>query len=132
MLVVADTSSLVALAAAGSLNLLDRLFQEVRVPTAVETELLIPGKPPFADLQEFLRGKVLTVDLTRYVIAAPGLGAGELEAMALYKALSADQLLVDDDRPKGRAPQLHPSRRQHWRAPARQGRRFDSGDQAAH
>jgi uncharacterized protein len=98
MLVVADTSSLVALAAAKSLDLLDQLFDEVRVPTAVETELLVPGKPNAAMLQEFLRGKVLTVDLTRYVIAAPGLGLGELEAMALYKKISADQLLVDDER----------------------------------
>lgn len=98
MLIVADTSSLVALAAAESLDLLDGLFQEVRVPTAVETELLVPGKPQTAVLQEFLSGKVVSVDLTRYVIAGPGLGVGELEAMALYKALAADQLLVDDER----------------------------------
>lgn len=98
MLVVADSSPLVALAAAESLDLLDRLFDQVRVPTAVETELTVPGKPHSLILQEFLRGKVVGVDLTRYVIAAPGLGLGELEAMALYKAISADQLLVDDER----------------------------------
>jgi uncharacterized protein len=98
MLVVADTSSLVALAAAESLGLLDQLFDDVRIPTAVETELLVPGKPHAAVLREFLRGKVVSIDLTRYVIAAPGLGLGELEAMALYKAISADQLLVDDER----------------------------------
>lgn len=98
MLIVADTSSVVAVAAAESLDLLDALFQEVRVPTAVETELLVPGKPQFVVLQKFLRGKVIAVDLKRYVIAAPGLGLGELEAMALYRALSADQLLVDDER----------------------------------
>ncbi|HEU4884406.1 MAG TPA: DUF3368 domain-containing protein [Longimicrobium sp.] len=98
MLVVADTSALVALAAADSLDLLDQLFDGVRVPAAVQTELLVPGKSHQAVLQDFLRGKVVSVDLTRYVIAAPGLGLGELEAMALYKAIAADQLLVDDER----------------------------------
>lgn len=98
MLVVADTSSLVALAAAESLDLLDQLFDDVRIPSAVEAELLVPGKPHAVVLREFLHGKVVAVDLTRYVIAAPGLGLGELEAMALYKAISADQLLVDDER----------------------------------
>jgi uncharacterized protein len=98
MLVVADSSSLVALAAAGSLNLLDELFDVVRIPPAVEAELLVPGKPHTRLLQEFSRGKVLPVSLSQFVIVAPGLGAGEVEAMALYKALSADQLLIDDDR----------------------------------
>jgi predicted nucleic acid-binding protein len=32
------------------------------------------------------------------VLAAGGLGQGELEAMALYKQLSADALLIDDRR----------------------------------
>jgi predicted nucleic acid-binding protein len=38
------------------------------------------------------------VNLGQLVIAAAGLGQGELEAMALYKKLSADRLLVDDNR----------------------------------
>jgi predicted nucleic acid-binding protein len=38
------------------------------------------------------------VDLRDFVIAAGGLGRGELEAMALYKRLDADRLLVDDMR----------------------------------
>lgn len=98
MLVVADSSPLVALAAAGSLELVDQLFATVRVPPAVEAELLVPGKPHSQMLQDFLHGKVLPVNLSQYVIVGPGLGSGELEAMALYKALSADQLLVDDER----------------------------------
>lgn len=56
----------------------------------------MPGKPHAAALQEFLEGKVLSVDLKKYVIAALGLGQGELEAMALYRAIAADGLLVDD------------------------------------
>jgi predicted nucleic acid-binding protein len=38
------------------------------------------------------------VDPSRWVLAAGGLGRGEIEAMALYKELSADVLLIDDHR----------------------------------
>ena len=38
------------------------------------------------------------MDTTRWVLAAGGLGRGEIEAMALYKQLSADALLIDDHR----------------------------------
>ena len=41
---------------------------------------------------------MVSVDLTRWVLAAGGLGQGELEAMALYRQLSADALLIDDRR----------------------------------
>lgn len=98
MLVVADTSALVALRACGGLAWLDVLFREVRVPAAVLAECRIPGKPGAAELESYLHDKVLPVDLADFVIAAPGLGRGELEAMALYKRIHADRLLLDDGR----------------------------------
>jgi predicted nucleic acid-binding protein len=98
MLIVADTSALVALAACDSLALLDQLFRDVRVPAAVLEECTVPGKPEAERLGEYLRGKVVEVDLQEFVIAAPGLGQGELQAMALCKRLHADWLLVDDQR----------------------------------
>ena len=98
MLVVADTSALMALAAGDVLSLLDSFFQEVRVPLAVFRECTVPGKPEAERLEEYLRGKVLEVDLKDFVIAVTGLGQGELEAMALYKRLNAERLLVDDFR----------------------------------
>lgn len=98
MLVVADTSALVALAACDSLWLLDRLFQEVRVPQAVFRECAVPAKPEAERLQAYLHDRVVEVDLEQFIIAVAGLGQGELEAMALYKHLQADRLLVDDQR----------------------------------
>jgi hypothetical protein len=98
MLIVADTSALVALAACRSLYLLNTLFQAVRVPAAVHRECTVPGKPEADVLAEYLNGKVVGVELTRFVIAAAGLGQGELEAMALYRQLSAGGLLMDDRR----------------------------------
>lgn len=58
----------------------------------------MPGKPGADRLESYLRGKVVEVDLREYVIAVAGLGEGELAAMALYKHLDADRLLVDDHR----------------------------------
>jgi predicted nucleic acid-binding protein len=98
LLIVADSSALIALAICQGLKLLDQLFEEVKVPQAVFDEVIIEGKPVAEQLRQYLRGKVCTVDLTTVVINAGGLGKGELEAMALYKQLHADFLLVDDKR----------------------------------
>ncbi|HEX8434213.1 DUF3368 domain-containing protein [Archangium sp.] len=98
MLVVADTSALVALAACQQLHLLEVLFDEIRVPPAVHRECTVPGKPEATALSEYLSGKVAEVALSEFVIAVAGLGQGELEAMALYRKLSADELLLDDQR----------------------------------
>lgn len=101
MLVVADSSALVALAVCDALPLLDRLFREVVVPPTVFQECTVSGKPAAQVLNEYLRDKVAEVDLAAYAIAAVELGRGELEAMALCKRLEADRLLVDDRRARG-------------------------------
>jgi hypothetical protein len=98
MLVVADTSALVALAACDALAILDRLLEDLRVPAAVFEECTVIGKPESARLKAFLQGRVVEVDIQKLVIAAGRLGQGELEAMALYRSLHADFLLVDDHR----------------------------------
>lgn len=98
MLIVADSSALLALAACDGLALLEALYGEIRVPPAVQRECTVDGKPNSDLLAEFLKRRVATIDLNMYVITAPGLGHGELEAMALYKQLTADLLLLDDSR----------------------------------
>ena len=98
MLIVADTSALVALAECDALLFLEPLFGGVRVPAAVLRECTVPGKPHAPVLAEYLERRTEAIDLSEFIIAAPGLGAGELEAMALYKRLRANRLLVDDVR----------------------------------
>ena len=80
------------------LSLLDQLFEDVRVPTAVLRECTVPGKPEAERLEAYLWNRTVEVDLNDFIIAVAGLGEGELEAMALYKHLHADELLVDDYR----------------------------------
>ena len=98
MLIVADSSALVALALCGGLELLNRLFEDVRVPQAVYDEVAVEGKAAAQALQVYLQGKVVSVPLDQVVITGAGLGRGEIEAMALYKSSHADYLLIDDNR----------------------------------
>jgi len=98
MLIIADSSALVALAICDGLKLLDCLFEEIKVPKAVFNKVVIEGKPAAEILWVYLSGKIALVDLTNVVVTSGGLGQGEIEAMALYKTLHADYLLIDDKR----------------------------------
>ena len=98
MLIVADSSALIALAVCDGLDILQRVYDEVRVPKAVYNEVALQEKPQAAVLAGFLLGKVIEVDISDWVLTAGGLGQGEIEAMSLYKQISADALLVDDHR----------------------------------
>jgi predicted nucleic acid-binding protein len=98
MLVIADSSALVALAACDALALLLELYGDIYAPQAVYNEVVIPGKPQAAALQKFLQKRIVAVDTTAYPVPDANLGQGEIEAMALYRFLVADLLLIDDRR----------------------------------
>lgn len=98
MLIIADSSALVALALCDGLSLLDRLFDDIKVPQTVFEEVTIKGKPVASILRAYLEGKIIPVDMTQALIMPARIGQGEMEAMALYKILHADYLLVDDQR----------------------------------
>lgn len=98
MLIVADSSALIALATCDGLDLILKIYDEIKVPEAVYTEIVAPEKPQSDKLGVFLSDRVIKVDTNRWVLTAGGLGRGEIEAMALYKQLSADALLIDDQR----------------------------------
>ncbi len=101
MIIIADSSALVSLSVCGSLSLLESLFGEVYVPTAVYEEVCIDGKIGSNELIKFLKNRVKSVSMDEFPINKPdGLGYGELEAMALYSSLSADLLLIDDAKAK--------------------------------
>ncbi len=98
MMLIADASALIALAACNSLGLLDALFGDVLVPEAVFTEVTIDGKPQSERLRTYLLGKVRAVDLQRFVYLDAYADLGETQAMMLYKEVAADYLLIDDKR----------------------------------
>jgi predicted nucleic acid-binding protein len=102
VIVVCDTSPIVALVVCGKLDLLDRLFSEVYIPKSVYNELTVSGKPGAVEISEWADGKVKGVQNTQLDKVLPlGLDAGESEALALYWEKAADYLLIDEKR--GRA-----------------------------
>ena len=96
-MIIGDSSALIALAVIDKLDLLEKLFDELYVPKAVFDEVTKIEKPQSDKLKKFLQNKVKTVNLK---LKKLGLGLGELEAITLYKELSADVLFIDDDRAK--------------------------------
>ena len=98
MLIVADSSDLIALAVCDGLDVILQVYDNLKIPEAVYTEIVAPEKPHSDALGSFLAERVVKVDVGRWVVTAGGLWRGEIEAMALYKQLSADVLLIDDHR----------------------------------
>jgi len=96
LIIVADSSALIALAICQGLDLLDALFGTVRVPEAVYDEATIRGKEHAKTLRDYLTGKRISLNEDSVFIDTGGLGLGELEAMVLYKQIGANYLLMDD------------------------------------
>jgi predicted nucleic acid-binding protein len=97
MLIICDSSPLIALSKCGKLNILDRLFDKVLVPEQVYHEFSVSGKPEAAVIAAWAQGKVdKPGDLNLSRAAALSLGPGETAAIALYWEKSADFLLIDE------------------------------------
>jgi predicted nucleic acid-binding protein len=101
MLIVSDASPLIALALCDKLDLLDKLFDQVCIPPAVFQELTIPNKPKVEMIATWAKNRIVSVKNTSAVTAfSMNLDSGESEALALYREINADYLLIDEK--KGR------------------------------
>jgi len=98
MILIADSSALIALAVVDKLDILEALFGEVYVPRAVYDEVSQQSKGESEKLALYCKDKVL--DITSEVNLNISLGIGESEAIILYKEKSADFLLCDDKKAK--------------------------------
>ncbi len=98
MIVIADTSALVALSVCDALDLLDKLYEKIVVPISVFNESTIADKPQSEKLHHFLNNKISNRTIENTLQLPANLGKGEIDAMILYKELKADYLLIDDMR----------------------------------
>jgi len=98
LILIADSSALIALAHCDCLEILEPLFGEIKVPEAVYKEVTYESKPESDKLKKFLFQKIERINIQDYLILEGLLGSGEMEAMALYKKLNADWLLIDDEK----------------------------------
>ena len=98
MILIADSSALIALAVVDKLDILETLFGEVHVPRAVYNEVRHRSKGESEKLAHYCQDKVL--DIASDVNLNITLGKGESEAIILYKERDADFLLCDDKKAK--------------------------------
>ena len=102
-IVVSDTGPLIALARAGKLDLLHRLYGGIRVPPAVHAELAVHSGHPGANslARAFDAGWMTVQPLSDRILAtklALLLDAGEAEAIALATRPDTRFLLIDESR----------------------------------
>jgi predicted nucleic acid-binding protein len=97
MLIVCDSSPLIALAKCDKLDILDSLFEEVVIPVQVCHEFSVSGKPESAKIITWAQGKINEPgDAVLLKANTLSLDPGEIAAIALYWEKSADFLLIDE------------------------------------
>lgn len=106
MIVVSDTTPIIALLKAERLDLLQKLYHTVVIPEAVYQELIVNSV--YEKEKEIIQNcsflKVEKVDdreSVSHLKQREGLDAGESEALVLYQEKGADLLLIDEH--KGRS-----------------------------
>lgn len=97
MIIVSDSSPLIALAIIGKLNLLEKLYEEIVVPFAVYKEVTEKEKPFSKELRLFLsnRTKQIANRLAVEVLISD-IGIGESESIVLALEEKPDLVLIDD------------------------------------
>jgi predicted nucleic acid-binding protein len=98
MILIADSSALIALAIVNKLKLLESIFGEVYVPQAVYIEISKQDKIESQQLINFCKDKVLNIQTNINLNIT--LGQGESESIILYKEIKADYFLCDDKKAK--------------------------------
>ena len=91
MVVVSNSSPLIAFADIGQLGLLPAIFGSILIPPAVAAEIA----PSIADLPHWLHVEGLKQSIPG-ILVQRSLGAGEREALALGIEAAAERLLLDD------------------------------------
>ena len=91
MIVVSDTTAITSLLKISEAGLLEELFDEVVIPSAVHTELLSYHR----ELPAWLVVKAVS-DYRLLGEASGKLDAGEAEAIILAKEMGADLLIIDE------------------------------------
>ena len=98
MILIADSSALVALSIVDKLDVLEKLFGEVYIPRAVYEEVSQENKAESHKLTVYCQDRVLDIESSANFNIT--LGKGESEAIVLYREQDADFLLCDDKKAK--------------------------------
>lgn len=96
MIVVSDTSPINYLIWIGEIDLLQRLYERVILPKAVQEELTRPVAPALARAWATQPPEWVEVQEAETLLSFAGLGPGETEAISLARSLKTDFLLIDE------------------------------------
>ena len=111
MIVVSDTTPLISLLKINRIDLMEKLFGEVMIPTAVFDELTADKRFQLEANQikqtKFIVVKLVTNPESASVLKrATGLDQGESEAIVLTDELKADLLLMDEAKGRNVSAQM--------------------------
>lgn len=94
-LVIADAGPIFSLAIIDKLEILNHLFDEIKIPNAVWKEITLDKSTVFyKKIEELFKPKVQ--DINGFNELTFVMDLGESESVILYKELKADFLLIDD------------------------------------
>ena len=97
MIIISDSSPLISLVIIGQLELLEKLYDEFFVPSAVFEEVIRADKPFAEDLEAFLDGRIKHVKNKMAVeMLSENIGAGEAEAIVFALEQQPAIILIDD------------------------------------
>lgn len=105
-LVIADSGPIISLVLIEKLDILDLLFDDIKIPLAVWNELTADDSKPFHNkIKSYFKDKVL--EITGFNELTFVMDYGESESVILYKELKADFLLIDDKKARNIAENLN-------------------------
>jgi predicted nucleic acid-binding protein len=107
VIVVSDSSPLIAMGSVGRISLLTTLYGEVLVPQGVWNEVVMDGRPGAREIASatWIRA-VPVVNRPRVAELLKRVGPGEAEAISLAEESHADVLLIDERRARKIAVEL--------------------------
>lgn len=104
-IVISDAGPIFSLAVLQNLNLLNRFFDEIHIPTAVWEEISLDQSTiHFKQISDFFKDKVVKIEGKNHLTFV--MDYGESEAIILYQELEADFLLIDDKKARTYAENL--------------------------
>lgn len=94
-IVIADAGPIFSLAVLQKLELLDALFNEIKIPSAVWEEITLnENTPTYKPFFNYFKNKVFKINGLNDLNLI--MDYGESEAVTLYREVNADFLLLDD------------------------------------
>jgi predicted nucleic acid-binding protein len=97
MIIVSDSTPLICFAILDMLDILNVIYEEMIVPSAVYDEISFPNKPYSEKIKKFLKGKVVVVkNKVAVSLLEKDIDPGEAESIVLAIEKHIEDVLIDD------------------------------------